>query len=641
MALLQVKDLVKYFGAVSIIKDLTFEINHGEKWGLIGRNGCGKTTLINILTGIEDYDRGEISWAQNAKIGYLSQQPAFKGDVTLYQELRSIFRDLDQLQNRIQDLQQKMDYPDLDKTELDKLIHEFHELNEEFEHQGGYQIEGRIQGVLRGLGFSKERWNDSAILLSGGEQTKLALARLLLMDYEMLFLDEPTNYLDLAAIEWLESFLADFRGAVLLVSHDRHFLDRVVKGFFEIEFGGIKRYKGNYSEYRQQKLFNYQTQLKTYEKQEKVLAKQEKFVREARATEKSKRKAHSIEKRMAKQERIDKPVQYDKSIKLEFTGFQKSARKVLEVTGVSKKFGEKVILNDIQFLLESGEKVALIGPNGTGKTTLLKIILGLEPPDRGDLRLGYEVYPGYFSQIEKEADLTGTPFSQIMSVADFDNTEARTILGRFLFSGEDVFKEVRDLSGGERRRLGLIKLMLSKANFLILDEPTNHLDLDSIEVIEEALHEYNGSLLVVSHDRYFINKVVDRYLALIDGQLFSFIDYQDYLSWQAEKAEAGSIEASKPKSEAQSRRENTKEIQKQLRRRQRLLEEVETEIDRIEKRRNELSEALNNPEINADYLKSMELSKELNELDLTLNDLLQQWEQLHLELTEYENLDTM
>lgn len=631
MALLQVNGLTKYFGSDRVFEDLSFEIHLGEKLGLIGRNGCGKTTLINILTGIEDYDQGEINWAQNYTFGYLPQILTFNENVSIYQELRSIFSDLDLLQSQLNDLQHQMNQAGLSESHLHELVEYHHELTEKFEAAGGYQVEGRIQGVLRGLGFPKERWHDSIAILSGGERTRLALARLLLKPYDLLFLDEPTNYLDIEAVEWLEEFLASYKGAVLLVSHDRYFLDKVVQGFLEMEFGRIKRYRGNYSEYRAQKEADYQTMLRAYEKQEKEINRLEKFVRESRATEKSKRKAHSIEKRLIHMERVEKPVKDDKTLKFQFNNGPAGSRNVLEFNHLSKRYGDKVILNQAHLKVEAGEKIGLIGPNGVGKTTLLKIIMGYETADSGELRLGYEIRPGYFSQLDNEL-MDGTPFSQIMAAADLDNTEARTILGRFLFSGDDVFKNVADLSGGERRRLGLIKLMLSKANFLILDEPTNHLDLASIEVIEKALAATENTVLVVSHDRYFLKKVVDRYLALVDGQILPFTDYEQYVAWKKKQAEIRDESPDKPKSQTQMHRENTKEIQRQLRRKQRELAEVEAEIENAERRRNELYQLLNDPAVHDDYQQSAALAAEFAEIEHRLETLYKQWETLQEEL---------
>lgn len=636
MALLQVVGLSKYFGSDKLFEDISFEIHAGEKIGLIGRNGCGKSTLINILTGNEDYDRGEIGWAQNTSIGYLPQILVFDEDVTVYQELRSIFKDLDELQNKLTDLQHQMEDTSLNSEQLEALVQHYHDLSEQFENDGGYQVEGRIQGVLRGLGFPKERWDEPITVLSGGERTRLALARLLLRRHDLLFLDEPTNYLDITAVEWLEDFLTGYKGAVLVVSHDRYFLDKVVQGFLEMEFGKIKRYKGNYSAYRQQKALDYENAVKAYEKQEKELNRLEKFVRESRATEKSKRKAHSIEKRIAREVRIEKPLANTKSLKLEFADVPAGSRNVLELDGISKRYGSKVILDKVGFKLESGQKVGLIGPNGVGKTTLLKIILGIEMPDEGQLRLGYEIRPGYFSQLD-EAESEGTPFSQIMDAADLDNTTARTILGRFLFRGDDVFKPVSDLSGGERRRLGLIKLMLSKANFLILDEPTNHLDLDSIEVIEAALAKTHHTILVVSHDRYFLKNVVDRYLALFNGKLYSFDSYEAYLSWKMVESDRPSpMNETKPKNDAQLRRENTKELQRQVRRKQRELQEVEAAIEQNEHHRAELYEMLNNPELHTDFQKSAAVAEEFTQVESTLKTLYDRWEVLQEELQGFE-----
>jgi ATP-binding cassette subfamily F protein 3 len=626
MALLQVNHLSKFYGSDAILTDLNLEINFREKWGLIGKNGCGKTTLINILTGFIDYDRGEIHWAQNCRVGYLQQEPVFQG-ATLYAELRLVFRELECLQERIGEIQTQLNEPGTSERQLERLIAEFTHLNEQFELQGGYQIEGRIQGVLRGLGFPRERWDDSPYRLSGGERTRLALARILLTDNDLLFLDEPTNYLDLAAIEWLEHYLVEFRGAVLVISHDRYFLDQVVGGFFEIEAGQASRFRGNYTAYRQAKAEQYDAIWKAYLKQEQRINRLEKFVREARTTEKSKRQAHSIAKRLEKEARIAKPLQDTKKMKMEFKTVANSGQRVLEAENITKAFGTEPLLKGVNFKLGAGEKVGLIGPNGVGKTTLLKILLELEPPDQGSVRLGYEVFPGYFAQLSSNDDLTGTPFSQIMAAADLDNTEARTLLGRFLFSGDDVFKPMAALSGGERRRLGLLKLMLSPANFLIMDEPTNHLDLQSIEVIEAALTAYEGTILVVSHDRYFLNKIVRRYLALIDGQIHEFGSYLEYLDFTAAPPDPTVV--AKPKNQTQVQRELTKERQRQLRKKQKDLADTETEIDRMEKRRGAIGELLKASEINSDYQKSWELSNEMNDLERRLETLYEKWEKLH------------
>lgn len=632
MSLIQVNNLNKFYGAEPILRNLDLEIHPGEKWGLVGRNGCGKTTLMKILAGLEDYDQGTIQIAQNCRIGYLEQEPEFNAKISIYQELRNLFTDLDELHTRVEQVRQRMSDPALNQEELDLLVEEHYHLSESYQQRGGFLIEGRIQGVLRGLGFPKERWTDSAVVLSGGERTRLALAKILLAPTDLLLLDEPTNYLDMAAIEWLEEFLiAQFKGAVLIISHDRFFLDRVVQGIFELESGALTRYRGNYSDYRNQKEFNLQAQAKAYQIQQKYLQKQEKFIREAGASEKSKRKAHSVEKRLQKLERIAKPSTPQKGLKLTFAGHEASGREVLVLEGVSKSFDQKVLFKGVNLRVEYGDRIGIIGPNGAGKTTLIKMILGMESPDQGRIRLGYEVNPGYFPQMADDSGLYGTPFEMVMGMADLDNTEARTILGRFLFSGDDVFKNVSDLSGGEKRRLNLIKLMLSKANLLILDEPTNHLDLESIEAVEKALIDYDGTLIVISHDRYFLNKVVNRYFAILNEGLVQFLSYQDYLnlSKDLDKPE----EAPKPKNQAQIRREQNKELQRELKRKQRRLQETENEIARLETEKANLSQQLNDPSLYADYNKSLSLAKELSEIEAKLNEAYQIWEELSLELT--------
>jgi ATP-binding cassette subfamily F protein 3 len=629
MPLLQVNNLSKYFGAVPIIREATFTIQPGEKWGLVGRNGSGKTTLFKILTGTEDYDQGEIQWVQNSSIGYLAQDPRFDFEGTIYQELRGIFQDLDALQNEIVKIQAQMAEPGLAPDKLNQLIEVFHDYSERFEQNGGYQIEGRIQGVLRGLGFPKERWQDRVGVLSGGERTRLALAKILLAPSDILFLDEPTNYLDLMAIEWLEEYLREYKGAVLLISHDRYFLDRIVTGIYEIEFCNVKRYRGNYSEFRKQKDTVYQANLKAYLEQQKEASRLSKFIREADSD--AKRKAHSLEKRLKNMTPITRPMQNDQKMIMDFGGRQASSHLVLEVHDLAKSYGSKRLFRGINFKIKAGEKIGLIGPNGIGKTTLLKVIMGLEPPDQGGIRLGYEVYPGYFSQLDNTADLTGTPFSQIMAAGDMDNTEARTLLGHFLFRGDDVFKSVADLSGGERRRLGFLKLMLSKANFIILDEPTNHLDLESIEVLELAIKNFDGTVLMVSHDRYFLQQLVDRYLVVEDGIIFPVNNYQEYLDWRS-RQESSANQTDKPLTESQVTRLQNKEKQRDLKRKQRMLESLEADIHSSENRQRELREILNDPATHADYKVSAELSQELTGLETRLAGLYQEWEELQQEM---------
>jgi len=351
MSLIQVNNLDKFYGAEPILRNLDLEIHSGEKWGLVGRNGCGKTTLMKILAGIEDYDQGEIQIAQNCRIGYLEQEPEFKAGISIYQELRNLFIDLDKLHSEVERVRQRMSDPALSPEQLDSLVEEHYRLSERYEQNGGFLIEGRIQGVLRGLGFPKERWFDSAVVLSGGERTRLALAKILLASYDLLLLDEPTNYLDMAAIEWLEEYLmAQFKGAVLIISHDRFFLDHVVQGIFELDSHCIKRYRGNYTDYRTQRESNLQAQAKAYQIQQKFLQKREKFIREAGASEKSKRKAHSIEKCLEKVERITKPSSEQKSLKISFAGHEASGREVLLIEGVSKRFDSKVVFKDINLL---------------------------------------------------------------------------------------------------------------------------------------------------------------------------------------------------------------------------------------------------------------------------------------------------
>ncbi len=638
--LLQISNLAKYYGANPVLVNTDLTIQPGEKWALVGRNGSGKSTLLKIMTNREEADQGMIAWAQKARIGFVEQNPIFNSQKTIYQELRALFAELDNCQARLTELQAKMSQPGLDTAVLETYLEESQRLNDFYEKNDGYQIESRIQGVLRGLGIPQSRWQEAADELSGGEKTRLALARLLLNKHDILLLDEPTNHLDIQGIEWLEAYLVNYPGAVLLISHDRIFLDKIVTGIYEIESGKIKKYKGNYSAYRKQKEAYLEAAQKAYGEQEKEVARLEKFVRESRATEKAKRKAHSIEKRLAQINRVAKVKPDTKGMKIQFQTTSSLSRDVLELESVSKSYAAKVLLKQANISLKSGQKIGLVGPNGSGKTTLLEMILGRVSPDQGLVRFGAEVYPGYFSQIETADELTETPFDQIMNVADLTNTEARTLLGRFLFSGDDVFKQVRDLSGGEKKRLGLLKLMLSKTNLLILDEPTNHLDLLSIEVLEKALQEYQGTVLMVSHDRYFLQQIVDSYWGLNDGQLKILANYHEYLFWQnTQNNEADPKKQLSEKTDSRLSREQAKEFQRELKRKKRKLNDLEADINTTEARKTEILELLNQEEVFTDYQKSLQLSEELPLLEEKLKKNYQNWEVLWHELDAFIESD--
>jgi len=632
MPLLEVSNLTKYYGANLILSEISFQIDPGFKVGLIGPNGCGKTTLLNIIEGREDYDSGRITFRSGLRLGYLTQEPHFSEGLTVEEEMLTVFADLQAIADQIAALEKAME--DLasrqHQDQLNDLLDKYSNLRELYERRGGYEYRARIRSVLSGLGLPREFWDRQTAGLSGGEKTRLSLARLLLSEPDLLLLDEPTNYLDIQAVEWLEHFMKDYRGAVLAVSHDRYFLDRIAQRILELEDHKITAYTGNYSSYQLQRQQLIQSWEKAYYLQQKEISRQEKLIRESRETEKAKREAASRQKRLDLVKRIEKPPTEQDGIRLRFGVAQRSGKRVLEVEHLTKAFDNRQILNDISFGLYAGDKIALLGPNGSGKTTMLRILMGEIAADSGRFRWGHGVTIGYYSQEQPDLNLSGTPFEEILNIRGFDNQAARNHLALFQFKGEDVFKRVEDLSGGEKRRLALAKLVLDKANFLILDEPTNHLDLRSIEALENALVSYDGTLLFVSHDRYFVNKIADRLLLLSpEGRLTPFEGkYEDYQQWLTEQKEA--LDAAKK--ETPARAVQNPRPKKVSRRTLEALAAVEAEINALEQKRTEIAELLCTPEVYQNYQESQKLTNSDQELVERLKVLYDQWSELTAEV---------
>lgn len=639
MPLLEVNNLTKYYGANLILDQISFQIDPGTKIGLIGPNGCGKTTLLNIIEGREDYDSGRITFQSGLRLGYLTQEPQFSEGLTVEGEMLAVFADLQALADQISVIEHAMGdlSHEADQDKLSTLLDKYSHLRELFERQGGYEYRVRIRSVLNGLGLPQEFWDRQTASLSGGEKTRLSLARLLLSEPDLLLLDEPTNYLDIQAVEWLEHFMKEYRGAVLAVSHDRYFLDRIAQGIFELEEHCITSYVGNYSSYQTQRQQLIQSWEKAYSLQQREISRQEKMIREARETEKAKREAASRQKRLDLVQRIEKPPGEQDGIRLKFGTAHRSGKRVLEVENLTKAFDSRQILKDVSLALYAGDKVALLGPNGAGKTTLLRILMGDVAADGGRHRWGHAVSTGYYSQEQPDLNLTGTPFEEILNIRGFDNLAARNHLALFQFRGDDVFKRVEDLSGGERRRLALAKLVLDRANFLILDEPTNHLDLRSIEALENALTSYEGTLLFVSHDRYFVNKVAEKLLLLSpEGHITPFEGkYEDYQNWLAQQKEV----LAATKKEAPARASQSQQELRQLRRPKKVsrrtleaLASVEAEIASLEKKRTDIAELLCTPEVYQDYLETQKLTDTDQDLAARLKLLYDQWSELTAEV---------
>lgn len=632
MPVLEVTEISKFYGALHVLDAVSFAVESGNKVGLIGANGTGKTTLLNVIEGREEYDSGHVHVQSGARLGYLTQEPRFTPGVTVEQEMLAVFEALQAQAEKLAALELEMGQPGntSDPPRLEELMARYSALREKFERDGGYSYRSRVRQVLTGLGLPAEFWGRPLEKLSGGEKTRAALSRLLLSEPDLLLLDEPTNYLDMGAIEWLEKFLVDYSGAVLVVSHDRYFLDRVATAILELTDRRIERYKGNYSAYCQQKQDKLDAWKKAYALQQREIARQEKMIRESRATEKAKKEAQSRQKRLDHVDRIERPPEESERMRVKFDMTARSGRRAVDVENLTKSFRPRTILNAVSFGIEYGDKVALIGPNGAGKTTLLRILQAQEQPDSGRIRWGHGVSTGYYAQEDPGFDLKGTPFEEIVAQRGMDNLAARSHLARFLFRGDDVFKRCEDLSGGERRRLALARLVLTRANFLILDEPTNHLDLQAIEALEEALEGYPGTLLFVSHDRYFVNRVANRLLILgPNGTLAVFNG--TYEQYQAERAAGQALEAQPRSASTPSPGENgrTPRPRKVSRRVYEELEIVEREIQEGEARRQEIARLLCSKEVYEDYQETGRLTAEDSEAAARLEMLYNRWAELN------------
>ncbi len=609
-----------------------------EKCALVGNNGTGKTTLLKIITGNMPSDSGNISLQSGAEIGYLSQLDAVDSGNTIMEELTLAKQDIFDEERELEELYAKL--KNLSGEELDAAMKRYAFLQHDFELKNGYAARSEITGVLKGLGFSIEEGDKVCDHLSGGQKTRVALGKILLRRPDLIILDEPTNHLDISSIEWLETFLKNYSGAVLLVSHDRYFLDRVVTRVFALEEGSVRTYEGNYSAYsvkekalRDARIKAWLNQQSEIKHQEEVISKLKQFNRE-----KSIKRAESREKLLSKVERLDRPTEA-REMHLRITPSIESGNDVLTVENLSKAFPENPLFDGISFEIKKGERVALIGKNGTGKTTLLKILNRMEKADSGAFRMGTNVKTGYYDQEHQVLHNEKSLFQEMSDAfPGLNNTKIRTVLASFLFTGEDVYKLIGDLSGGERGRVSLAKLMLSNANFLLLDEPTNHLDASSKEILEEALNEYEGTVFYVSHDRFFVNKTCTRILDLRDKGITNYIGNYDYYtekrdefaaaaSSQPLSAERGGSDRTEVTENALSWAEQKAEAAR-IRKQQNDIRKIEEEIEKNENRSAEITALMSDPEISTDALKLNELSLEQAELEKRNEELMEKWEEL-------------
>lgn len=636
MIVLSCNNLYKSFGIDSILENICFTVNEGDKIGIIGINGTGKTTLMKIISGEYGYDDGDIYTSKDCEIGYLQQNTNFLSNNTILEEVLEVFKPLIDMENYLRELEHKIAKEGSKDNSpiLEKLMNDYSHTLEDFASKNGYGYKSEAKGVLKGLGFKDEDMDKPINILSGGEKTRVLLGKLLLKKPTLLLLDEPTNHLDSEAIEWLEFFLKQYKGTVMLISHDRYFLDQVVDRVFEIHNKKLKTYNGNYSKFIELSKVEKELELKKYEDQQKDLKKQEESIERLKAygREKHLKRARSKEKALDKVDVLDKPEAYRKKAKIQFNPSVSSGNDVLHVNDLSMAYDERVLFKGVNFDIYRGEKVALIGPNGIGKSTLFKIIMKELTPICGDFKLGTNVNVSYFHQEQKTLNLDNTIIDEIWdSNEKLTQTEIRNMLGSLLFEDEEVFKKISTLSGGERARIAILKLILSKANFLLLDEPTNHLDIDSKEVLEESLESYTGTIFTISHDRYFLNTVVDKILVLGENGITEYLgNYDYYINKKRETEEMSAIVEVEEKTKTQLKDERRKEReQREKEKKNRYkIKNIEQEIEKTEAKIEELDHLLCQEEVYSNPDKSKEVSLEKTNFEDKLSSLYETWEEL-------------
>lgn len=645
--LLQVSGITKSYGINTVLSNISLQIEPRERIGLVGVNGAGKSTLLQIIAGEMSYDSGDIFKAKETKIGYLKQNSGLISDRSIWDEMKSVFTHLEEAERELRRLEAQMADPAVLANEklTEDTMKKYAERSEWFKEQGGYEAEARIRSVLHGMGFGEFAPETPVNTLSGGQKTRLALAKMLLQAPDLLLLDEPTNHLDIQTLTWLEGYLRSYSGAILVVSHDRYFLDALAGAIYEIERTTSKRYTGNYTRYVELKQAEYDIQMKQFEKQQEEISKMEDFIQKNIVRASTTKRAQSRRKALDKMDRMDKPMGELKRAHFAFEVEQPSGKEVLQVNDVGISFdGTKPLLRNVSFQLRRGDTAALIGPNGIGKSTLLKAMIGQRKPNQGTIQWGANVRIGYYDQEQSQLNPNNTILAEVWNAfPHLEEARVRTVLGSFLFSGEDVFKKIAALSGGEKARVSLAKLMLEKANVLILDEPTNHLDLFSKEVLESALIDYEGTLLFISHDRYFLNKMAESMLELSRGGVTPYLgNYDDYVekkqeleemeqqrkAAEAAKSKASSSAASSAANAADSGYESNKLAKREERSRQRKLEQLEQAIARLEEEIGSLEAELAEPEVYNDYVLVQQKNEAIEQKKSELADCYEQWEQL-------------
>lgn len=637
MIILSCNNISKSFGIDLILNKINLSINKGEKVGLVGANGSGKSTLFKILTNQLTYDSGELYISKSTTVGYLEQNTILDENSSIMDICLTIFKNLIKMEENLRNLERKIAELSNDNEkspQLEKTMDKYSVLLEKFNEKNGYGFRSEIKGVLKGLGFLDEEFDQPIYQLSGGQKTRVALAKLLLTHPDLLLLDEPTNHLDIQAVEWLEGFLRDYDGTILMISHDRYFLDQMSNRILEIEHKTITSYNGNFSTFMEKKKVLIEQKMKEYVNQQKEIDKRKDIIRRLRqhGTEKLMNRAKSHEKKLRKIDEIEAPIISNNKPSMRFETEIKSGNDVLSIENLSKSFDNNLLFENVNFNIYKGERVALIGPNGIGKSTLFKIILGQLKPTNGDVNLGHNVYTGYYDQEQKNLNNNGTVIDEIWNDhTKFTETKVRTLLGSFLFQGDDVFKDVKSLSGGEKGRLSMLKLILSKSNFMLLDEPTNHLDIESKEVLEESLLNYNGTIFFISHDRYFLNKLATKVIEINPQGTEIFLgNYDYYMEKKKEKLIINQAEEKNEKTKTQIKEERRKEREKHESQKaiEKTHKKIESEILKFEEKIAELEDLMCQEEVYSNPEKSKEVHQETQKLKNQLNNLYSQWEDL-------------
>jgi len=629
MIVLSAQNIAKSFGINAVLKDVSFTMQQGDRMGLVGVNGCGKSTLMRIIAGLDMPDSGEISMVRGTRVGYLAQQDMVTHGATIWAELEKVYEPVFAMEKKLRTLEKEMELAHTDPSLFSRLSSEYDRLLQVFEESDGYAWKSMVTGVLNGLGFKPSQYEQNVDSLSGGEKTRLCLARLLLQKPDLLLLDEPTNHLDMDTLQWLENYLAAYRGSVLVISHDRYFLDHVCNCMVEILMGTSEQYSGNYTRYIAQREERFETRIRAYELQQKEIERQQAIIARYRMfnREKSIRAAESREKALERMEKLEKPID-ERSIRFQFEARRRTGEDVLMIRDVGKTFGEKHLFSHLDLHVRAGDRIALIGPNGVGKSTLIKLITGEVESDSGDIRFGSNVDLGYYDQHQGSLHPEKTVLDEVWDrFPRMEQADVRGALGMFLFTGDDVFQPIRTLSGGEKGRVALTALMLRKDNLLLLDEPTNHLDMDSREVLEDALSGFNGTIITVSHDRYFINRVADRIIEMRTDGVTEYIgNYDDYIERKNRPVEQ-EVVVGKTRTEIEKEKRREKMSKQALRQLKVRAQEAEKAVGAKESEIASFEEQMADPTLYTDAQRAAQVNKAYQKAQEDLLILYEQWEQ--------------